>query len=550
MPSTAQTLARRLGGSTAIALVVVLASGVANAQSLTADRIDAIERQIRNLQNQVQQLKGELERSRSSARQAREELRQAHEAAARAQQDAVTATAARNQAAEAAARTQAIAMAPPPPPVEPAKPGPKVVQTSGNRFGVESADGRNSIYLTGRLHFDMGDYIDFGAQSNFASTQKLNSGVNARRARLGITGKFAGDWDYSLIFDFGGSSDTGNPSAIQTAMVTYNGLKKLGAPVAFDIGYMDTPFTLQEATSSNDLLFVERASIQAIATSLFAGDFRSAVGARSNDDRYWVGVYGTGPTSGSPHTSPESFGAFGRAAYQVLQGEDYSVHLGGDVGALLKAPETGGIATVTLSDRPELRIDPTSILSTGSLGTAANPVTGAQVYGAEAAAAWRNLFLQSEYYTIDLDRRGLPGNSFDGFYVEGSWIASGERRKYNASAGAYTNPVPEYPFEPWSGHYGFGAWEVAARYSTVNLNSRFSSGLNVLGGVGGGRQTVYSAGLNWYPNTNIRFMLDYLHGNIAKNFSTAAGGGIAGTPIGTPIGGKFDAVVMRTQFAF
>jgi hypothetical protein len=42
----------------------------------------------------------------------------------------------------------------------------------------------------------------------------------------------------------------------------------------------------------------------------------------------------------------------------------------------------------------------------------------------------------------------------------------------------------------------------------------------------------------------------FRHGDIKKRFSTAAGGGIAGTPLGTPVGGDFDALVMRTQFAF
>ena len=60
-------------------------------------------------------------------------------------------------------------------------------------------------------------------------------------------------------------------------------------------------------------------------------------------------------------------------------------------------------------------------------------------------------------------------------------------------------------------------------------------------------KTVYTVGLNWYPNSNVRFLFDYLHGTVDKRFSTAAGGGIPGTPLGTPVGGEFDAVVMRTQ---
>src|SRR5262249_22561517 len=149
-------------------------------------------------------------------------------------------------------------------------------------------------------------------------------------------------------------------------------------------------FTLQEATSSNDLLLVERASIQTVASGIFANDFRSAAGVRSNSDRYWAGVYVTGPQSGATHNTGEQIGTFGRASYQALQDPEYTLHVGGDVGALLKPPAPGGLRTITLSDRPEIRIDPTAILSTGSLGTIANPVKGAQVYGLEGAASWRN----------------------------------------------------------------------------------------------------------------------------------------------------------------
>ena len=38
--------------------------------------------------------------------------------------------------------------------------GVHVLETGPARFGIESADGRNAIFLTGRLHFDVGDYLD------------------------------------------------------------------------------------------------------------------------------------------------------------------------------------------------------------------------------------------------------------------------------------------------------------------------------------------------------------------------------------------------------
>jgi phosphate-selective porin OprO/OprP len=81
------------------------------------------------------------------------------------------------------------------------------------------------------------------------------------------------------------------------------------------------------------------------------------------------------------------------------------------------------------------------------------------------------------------------------------------------------------------------AWGVTARYSFVDLNDR----LEFADGVAGGQQTIYTAGLNWYPNRNVRFMVNYLHTIIDKQVS-AVNTGDAGATI--------DAVVMRTQIAF
>lgn len=435
--------------------------------------------------------------------------------------------------------------------------GVHVLEAGSARFGIESADGRNAIFLTGRLHFDVGDYLDYHPASKFAAVQDLNSGTNARRARLGVVGRFMRDWDYTFIYDLGGSGDGFPPdpgaltSGIENALVTYNGLKNKGVPLVFDIGYMDVPFSLEESNSSNDIPFVERAAIINVATNIFANDFRSALGARSYTDSYWAGLYLTGPTSGTNHTTGEQIGIAGRAGYNFWQSPDGFLHLGADAGALLKPPAPGGIRSITLSDRPELRVDPTTILSTGgALGTAANPLNNAAVYGVEGAFEWRNFVVSGEYYRIDVDRQGLATNTFDGGYIEGSWVITGEQRKYSPPAGGYLRPVPEHMFMPFDGSC-CGAFELAARYSTINLNDSFvprpTPGSN---SVGGGQQTVYTVGLNWYPNANIRFLFDYVHGDINKRFSTAAGGGIAGTPLGAPVGGRFDAVVMRTQVAF
>src|ERR1700730_4717162 len=322
-----------LGRHAAVVLVTAFAPVAAAAQSATPDRIDAIERHIRQLEGELQGLKRELGNTRQQLRQSQRDTEQAR---AQAQ-----------QATQAASQAQArVAVARPPPPGPPPKPAPHVVQTAGNqtagnRLGLESADGRYSSYPTGRLHFDVGDYLNYQPASKFAAVQDLNSGVNARRARLGVTGKFAGDWAYTFIYDLGGSSDgfpptSGAPtSGIQIAELTYTGFNRGPVPLFFDIGYMDPQFTIGQATSTNDILFPERPAIQVVASNIFADDFRSGMGVRSNNERYWAGLYLTGPQSGATHNTGEQVGTWGRATYQILQDADYSLHLGGDAAPLV-----------------------------------------------------------------------------------------------------------------------------------------------------------------------------------------------------------------------
>jgi phosphate-selective porin OprO/OprP len=84
---------------------------------------------------------------------------------------------------------------------------------------------------------------------------------------------------------------------------------------------------------------------------------------------------------------------------------------------------------------------------------------------------------------------------------------------------------------------GWGAFEIAGRFSTMNLNDQ----LGTATGIAGGQQTIYTAALNWYVNRNIRFMLNYLHGNVARQVSPTNA---------ADAGSKFDAIAMRTQVAF
>jgi len=61
---------------------------------------------------------------------------------------------------------------------------------------------------------------------------------------------------------------------------------------------------------------------------------------------------------------------------------------------------------------------------------------------------------------------------------------------------------------------GWGAWELAARASEINLNSGgflFLQPLGTRSNIQGGRQSDFTLGLNWYPDKGIRFMANWVN---------------------------------------
>ncbi|MBP8247480.1 MAG: porin, partial [Phenylobacterium sp.] len=84
----------------------------------------------------------------------------------------------------------------------------------------------------------------------------------------------------------------------------------------------------------------------------------------------------------------------------------------------------------------------------------------------------------------------------------------------------------------------WGAWELAARYSTIDLNYAENS-LIAANHVRGGEQDIWTLGLNWFPNPAVKFMLDYY--DVSVDRMNAAG---------AAIGQDYRALNLRSQIAF
>jgi phosphate-selective porin OprO/OprP len=423
----------------------------------------------------------------------------------------------------------------------------KVAESATHRFAMTSPDGDWSIAPTGRIHFDVGAFLNQKAEGatgpGTAAGGKLSSGVNARRARLGVTGKAMGDFTYTLILDAGGGAGD-STAAINEARFGYTGISN----TILEIGYGSQYFTLEEATSSNDIMFIERSTPTTLASNFNAGDPRAAAGFRTWGSNWWLGVYLTGSAPNVAHgLTKRGFGAYERLTYQALQTERASVHVGIGAAQVFQVPNTGPntASSVTMSDRPENRIDGTVLLNTGPLGTVANPVTGVQVYDFETAATYGNFFYQGEYFRYVVERRGKPKAQFDGAYAQVSYTIGG-RRIYVPATGAYSGVNPITPLSPRTG--GWGAFEFTGRVSYADLVDHYNSSLAAAAQpfmVNGGRQINYTAGLNWFWNSNMLVKLNYIHTHIDKANPVSA---ISPTPTGAGL--TVDAVIARFQAMF
>ncbi len=476
------------------------------------------------------------------------------------------------------------------------------VKLDNGRPTFASPDGNFSLAIRGLAQLDWGYYSQGNAAASLPAAfgPDLGSGANFRRVYLGIQGKAFGNWSYNLNFDFGGSGGTETPGHIQSVYVQYDGL----APFAFRVGAYPAPASIEDGTSAGDTIFLERNAPSDLQRNIAGGDGRVSASLLYLGDEVFGAVSYTGnkvqdgakALAAAGATAAPNFdeqqAVVARLSDRFWHTQDANLVVGVNGTYVIKPPDAvaHGAATlsttpgatalnsVTLSDPPELTVDSNGILlaTTGSL-----PANHVSQWGVEAAGNFLNVYGQAGYYGIDVDRAPVaftqftaaatshttivqPSNdSLSGWYAQATWILTGEQKPYNTATGSFAAPKVAHPlgFGPDA---GWGAFELAGRYSDLDLNSHaldatnivtaWPSGLNrtytYYNTVRGGDQRILTAALNWYPNNFVKFAFQYQYIQVSRLQSPAAV-----TTTGTPAlptvngGQNLSTLALRAQIS-
>jgi phosphate-selective porin OprO/OprP len=155
-------------------------------------------------------------------------------------------------------------------------------------------------------------------------------------------------------------------------------------------------------------------------------------------------------------------------------------------------------ARLRFRTRPETHITDMRLSNTGRFFA-----DSADKLNPELAVVYGPFSLQGEYFWTDTDASDVDDPNFTGWYVFGSWFITGESRAYSQSSATFGRVKPKNNFS--IGGPGWGAFELAARYSTIDLKDA---------DVKGGEQYDITGGLNWHLNPNTRIMLNYVYADL------------------------------------
>lgn len=353
---------------------------------------------------------------------------------------------------------------------------PKV--TLKGKFKIESQDGKHSFQPIGRIFWDSIWVDDDG-------TNSVTGGSELRRARLGFEAQFFKHWKAKLEYDFAGGE-----AALKDGYIGYGNKFSGGNKYSIKVGQHHVPFGFATKNSSKYMSFLRR-PLFADGPLSPARQYGAAMEIHEPDYRWNVNF---GWFLGEPDDGKVNVEGAGEDAQTwavrvsgipFMTDHKHMVQLGGSYMHI--NTEGDGLR---VRQRALTHLDPTRMFDTGTWAGQQD----IDAFDLEALGIYGPFYALGEYVQWNVDDENSIDADLSAWSVEAGWFLTGESKKFSKSYWSGISPNQEF------GKGGWGAWEIAFRYENMDLTDNL-----IVGGDG----NVFTAGLNWYPIKNVRFMADY-----------------------------------------
>ena len=340
-------------------------------------------------------------------------------------------------------------------------------------FQISSADGAFSFKLGGRIMWDADSFDGVLNRSNDGS-RRLSTDL--RRSRLELGGTAYDAWKFKFDIDIkdklGGSN-----AYLHTVGVGYTGLK------TFDvfIGRTKEPFGLEELTSSKSISSIERNYFTEATDTDSQPEFGIRLDSKGSGLGWSIGLFNP---AGNPKNS---------------DGGDRIAFTGRWFGALIDTDSTTLHLGIAVTDRnidqpiqqKGFALDIAE--SGGKLDSSSLTIDSDRQWGVEGLYISGPFSLQSEVFVKKVGgANGGPSGDVHHYYSQATYSLTGERRGYNAKSGIADIIKPSA--DGW-------AVELVGKLDHIELDID-GAPTEVVSG--------YLAGLNLYPNKNVKLMLNVI----------------------------------------
>ncbi|MCH9770371.1 MAG: hypothetical protein K0U12_05770 [Gammaproteobacteria bacterium] len=322
--------------------------------------------------------------------------------------------------------------------------------------------------------------IDFAgyAQEDYllwAGVPSLTPHLNWRSTNYYFDVEFLRNWQFIFEYELYDKN-------VQFAALSFDGIPH----TEITVGQQFILFGLENNSSTTAITFMEFG----LPDSAFATPYANGVSAMFNFKPVMLyGSFFAAPLTNSQVVGHQPLGETAELAWipfnhnhRVLQFSASYWHQGTD------AADSAEFSTI-----PELLMrNNASFIDTGGI----DDVNAYNVIDLTSAWVRGPFTAQAEYLQAWVQRNlNLSTLSYKGFYVSASYFLTGESRDYSSH---------ELGFAGISAirHRYCGAWQLALRYSQLNLIS---------GDTQGGRERDITVGLNWFFNKYFEMLFNYVH---------------------------------------